>query len=479
MTEADNQYFDSKDFKNLLAFYESARNEGKPLFLDSEELTDIADYYRTQGRFHEAHEAAEYGARIHPGAMMPLSFLTREALMENNIHKAIGYARQIEDKSDSEYQFLRAEIYVAKGKTDEANILFQDYCQQHEEEEDKNDIYIEISGIYCDYGYFKMASQWLDKADDTASDAYVETLAAIVFGLGQYEEAAKLYERLIDSAPYSRFYWQALANAHCMLSNYEEAVNCYDFCLAINPNDNDSLFMKANCLFQQDNNEAACKLYEKLYLKGERNAELLVNYAYCLYCCNNPSMTLTVIKELLQMKDVPSDILMRAHTQLAFVYHDLKLYDLSFESIDTAERMSGHFPMINILKGFLLLIRGEKAEADMYFRKSLLDGETQPMTARNVIATYYKENEYELCYQAIHLVKDIFDMDKLPGLYSIMAACCWQTKRHEEMMTYLQQATRNEPQEAETYLQAFFPDGTPVCEYFTLMSNNIKGNNKT
>ena len=39
----DDDYFDSEEFKDILTAYEESVSSGAPLFLDSDDLIDIAD----------------------------------------------------------------------------------------------------------------------------------------------------------------------------------------------------------------------------------------------------------------------------------------------------------------------------------------------------------------------------------------------------------------------------------------------------
>ena len=40
----DEEYFNSDDFQQLLSSYEASVESGSPMFLDADDLVDIADY---------------------------------------------------------------------------------------------------------------------------------------------------------------------------------------------------------------------------------------------------------------------------------------------------------------------------------------------------------------------------------------------------------------------------------------------------
>ena len=58
MTERE-KYFNSTDFKNALKKYEEACSRGDKVYLESEELTDIAEYYYKSGNDSQAVEVLD------------------------------------------------------------------------------------------------------------------------------------------------------------------------------------------------------------------------------------------------------------------------------------------------------------------------------------------------------------------------------------------------------------------------------------
>ena len=77
-------YFDNKEFKQLLASYEEAQQRGESIFLDSEQLTDIAEYYHWMGRTDEALAVADDALSMFHGATGPLVLKAHIALLNDN-----------------------------------------------------------------------------------------------------------------------------------------------------------------------------------------------------------------------------------------------------------------------------------------------------------------------------------------------------------------------------------------------------------
>ena len=74
------EYFDSAEFKDLLNAYETSVNAGEPVFMDADELTDIADYYQYTEHMDEAEKAISLAMSLAPGAVAPLTYRIHEAL---------------------------------------------------------------------------------------------------------------------------------------------------------------------------------------------------------------------------------------------------------------------------------------------------------------------------------------------------------------------------------------------------------------
>lgn len=66
MTSNDNSYFESKEFKNILQQFEKSQTSGNPMFMDSDDFSDIAEYYFNQGDFKNAKKAVHVGLDIFP-----------------------------------------------------------------------------------------------------------------------------------------------------------------------------------------------------------------------------------------------------------------------------------------------------------------------------------------------------------------------------------------------------------------------------
>lgn len=159
MSYNSEDYFLSNDFHSLLKRFEENENNGGYVLLNSDELIDIAEYYHNNGNRGRASEITEKTLALYPGSAAPLLFKARIALIEeNDIAKAERYTEMIEDKSDLEYFYMKAEIMLAQGKPDNANQYLEDMFSTVSDE-DKDYFTIDSAALFIDYEYTDFAEQ--------------------------------------------------------------------------------------------------------------------------------------------------------------------------------------------------------------------------------------------------------------------------------------------------------------------------------
>jgi hypothetical protein len=75
-----NEYFESKEFKEILQQYEESVKSGERIYMDADDLADIADYYHYNNRMDEAEAAISLAMEYNPEAVGPMLYKAREAI---------------------------------------------------------------------------------------------------------------------------------------------------------------------------------------------------------------------------------------------------------------------------------------------------------------------------------------------------------------------------------------------------------------
>lgn len=254
-----------KETDELIAQYEAMINENKTVYLDAEQLTDIANQYAIERRFEDAQNAISYGFKLHPGNIDLLIEQAYLYLDTNKLQKAIQEAELITENYMPEVILLKAELMLNEGKLDAAERLFDSI----EDKEDVNTI-LDVAYLYIDMGYPDKALPWLANGLEKHKDNE-ELLSAIADCYCNGEEpktGAHFYNMLIDKNPYNPTYWLGLAKCYFADKNYNKAIEACDLALAADENFQDAHLIKAHSLFNLDNLDEAIEEY-KLSLEAK------------------------------------------------------------------------------------------------------------------------------------------------------------------------------------------------------------------
>ena len=122
-------YFEDPEFKDLLAKFEGMVENHTPTYFDAEELTDIAEYYATKGEEQKAEEVIDFALRLHPNNTDALVFKSRSLYIKGKLSEAYQVMNLIEDTSDREVKFLKADLLMEERRMEEAEIIHQELAK--------------------------------------------------------------------------------------------------------------------------------------------------------------------------------------------------------------------------------------------------------------------------------------------------------------------------------------------------------------
>ena len=260
---ADNQeYFESEDFREILEKYETSVKSGQSLYMDADDLADIADFYQYNGRMEEAENAIELALQYNPDAIGPLLYKAREALAASDFKKAREYAEHIKATDTLEALYFEGEILICEGRVEQADQLFREQLKEMMPDEQMDYVY-DVANVFSDYNIYDKAFEWMARSQGDNSEDFKELMARILFGLGKYKDSERIFNELIDSDPYSAPYWNRLAATQFMSNKIHDSITSSEYSIAINPNDTEATLNKANGLYCLGNYEEAQKYYQR------------------------------------------------------------------------------------------------------------------------------------------------------------------------------------------------------------------------
>lgn len=471
MESEDLAYFESEEFRTILNKYEESAESGHPIYMDADDLADIADYYQYNGYPEKAGDAIELALKYNPDAVGPLLYKAREALVANDFKTAEDYADRIEATDMMEALYLRGEIMICKGETETADRYFIDQMKNIMTDELMDYVY-DVANIFSDYDKHDKAFEWMARSQGDNSDSFKELMARTLFGLGKYQDSERIFNELIDHDPYSIRYWNALASAQFMREDYSAAITSSEYAIAIAPNDPESLLSKANCLYNLGNYESALS-YFKRYSEQVTDDEFGFMYqGTCLINLGHYEEAIQVLNVALENAQEDSQYLPEIYQEMAFGYSELKDPDKALYCIDQTLKLDCDHTNIEIIRGHILLANKRAREAAEAFKRALQQSDNSPRTMLRIIVSLY-DNQYTLTSYSF-LKRLLSDMkDNWNEGYSYMALCCRDLGKYEEFLKYLKKAADKNPKEAKTVLGGMFPEGLEPGEYYSYMMKKI------
>ena len=247
-----------KELQELAEQYEAAKAENKPIYLDADDLADLADWYAMHGKSEQATEVVEYGLSLHPDStplLVEQAYLFMDA---QNREQAKLVIERISEDYSSEVKVLKANILLAEGKIDEAEQLLDTI-------EDKEELanIVDVSYMYIDMGYPVKALPWLAGGSEryAEDEAYLAVTADCFHAQGLNQKAEALYNKLIDKNPYSAPYWFGLARCYFEQQLFDKAIEACDYAIVADEEFAEAYIMKGHAFYQLGNEESALENY--------------------------------------------------------------------------------------------------------------------------------------------------------------------------------------------------------------------------
>ena len=472
MKQTGDDYFDSKEFREMLDNYEESVKSGHPLFMDADDLADIADYYHFMNEPQQADEAIDYALSLYPNATQPNVFKAREALTEGDIDTARQYVEQIESKDDPDYRYMQAELLIAQDRIDEADEYLRQYFATIPPDE-YQDFVMDVSSIYMDYGVNDKAYEWIMRSKGDNSNDFMELMARTLFGLGKYKDSERIFNELLDRNPYSKRYWNALASAQFMNEDFSGSVTSSEYAIAIDPHDAESILSKANSLYSLGNYESALTYFQRYSEIMPEDEFGFLHQGTCLINLGKFAEALQVLEHAEYLTEDDSPYLPEICQEMAFAYSEMHKPESALYYIDKTLDMDCDHVNMEIIRGHILLANQNPEDAEEAFKEAMRMSDNSPRTMLRIIVSLYDNRYIKTSYI---LLKNFFRHmeDNWSEGYSYMALCCMDMKKTDEFLSYLKIATDRNPKEAKTVLGCYFPEDMVPQDYYEYMSNKLK-----
>lgn len=257
-----------RELMELAERFEAARSDKKSIYMDAEDLADLAEWYSRRNRFEDAAEAIDCGLKLHPGNTSLLVEQVYLHLDQFDLRKAQKAARQItEERPD--VTILRARLLVEEGRKKDAELMLDTLEDKYSKEN-----IIDVAYMYLDAGQRQQALDWLSHWHwDIDDPEYCAIMADNLLDLQNYQEALIYYNKLIDRNPYHPQYWIGVARCHLGMGQYDKTIDACDYALLADEDLGDAYLLKGYSFLELGNRDKAFDCYkEAIRCKAISNA---------------------------------------------------------------------------------------------------------------------------------------------------------------------------------------------------------------
>ncbi len=262
----DKGYFESPEFRELLAKYENSLKLGISSYFGIDEFVDLLSYYLSIDKSEEATAVLEASKRLHPTAQENIKMGIRLMLYSDEASKAIELFKELKYIDEVEKLTIKAEIMVALRNFKEAHDIAIELLQKSTPGQES--VYEGLE-ILLDCGFAHDALEICETALKAAPQqiSLYEVKAECLIELQRINEAVRIYNDLLDNNSYSTFYWEQLGHIYYMTGKFGKSLECFEYESAINEEIEYAYMMQAYCYYHLHDYKAAKELFKRMAKK--------------------------------------------------------------------------------------------------------------------------------------------------------------------------------------------------------------------
>ena len=456
-------YFEDPEFKEALAKYEGMVENHTPAYFEADELIDIAEYYTLTGRHKDADQAIELTLRLHPENTDALIFRIRSLMLQGRKEEAQTVAQLISNSTDRECRFLQAEMLISENRIEEADEIFKQVAIDEDYDLDTLlDILLEYirahqetyteQWIDCLHAHFDM--QTLPKTNQRLLDILCD-----YYSMSRRPDLAIPYLHMaLDKHPYSIRYWNMLGRCHLRQDQYEETHEAFDFSLAIDDENEETLTLKGMAYQQAMQLEKACECYIRLANVSENKTRAYLALAQLYIEMREHASAISYIEKLINQKSGLSKYeRAELHSDTALCHAYLGHTEEGYKQIEQALKMEENDPDMHIVAGRFFVIVAQKSEDSEEKEKNLRNAEEQFAHALELTpkeeqsdalfrigSVYFDEHNYEYANQYFEQINKEFPEDA-NDTYLLLAYGYYQLQKSVPFMHYLAKINKEVP----------------------------------
>ena len=300
-------YFEDPEFKEALAKYEGMVESHTPAYFEADELIDIAEYYASKGRHKDADKAIDLAIQLHPDNTDALIFRARSLMLLGKKEEAQMVMQLINNPADREFRFLQADLLIEEEHMEEADEILQQLAM---DEEYELDTLLDIILNYVDVNQKEYAKKWIDclfahfdmQTLPETNQRLRDVLCDYYSTFNKPDLAIPYLNMTLNEFPYSVQHWNELGKCYLQQEQYENAHEAFDFALAIDENNTETLTLKAFLYSQTANIKESINYYLRLEKATEKKPPVYMALAGLHFEMKDYETAMKYTQKLLKQK---------------------------------------------------------------------------------------------------------------------------------------------------------------------------------
>ncbi len=269
--------------RELINRFEESLSTGQYIFLDTEELEDIIQYYFSRPDFKSAEAAIQLALTRYPTDEVFLIYKAQNLNYTNQPEKALELLVSLEEKGmeNADIHLTKAAIYSSQKEHQSAIREYQKAMKQTRE--NRGELYAEIAFEYESISQFDTASDYLMKAYRTMplDESLLYEIGYCCDLAGLHDKAVQFFESVLDESPYNYVAWFNLGLVYSAMELFEKAIEAFEYAIAIEPKFIPAYYSKANVLESMELFAQAIVTYKQIFDYEQPEAIALYYIADC------------------------------------------------------------------------------------------------------------------------------------------------------------------------------------------------------
>ena len=285
----EQEFFEDENFLESVNRFENMLKNNTKEYFDVDEFENIIDYYLFKNNPKNASEVSDIAYSQHPDSIIIQLKRSQVLIDTGRPTEAINILKRLElIETNIEIFLLKGSAYNILGMTKEAIRNFEIGLTMHEE--DNAELLYKIAQAFQHTNKFKIALGYLKLAYESNSQDLnvLYDLAFCYERVGTTEKSILFYEKYLDLEPFSQYAWYNLGINYNNNEQYIEAVDAYDFAIAIDDKYSSAYFNKANTLANSEMYEEAIEAYKEFISLNENYAQAHFYIGECYDKLDNP-----------------------------------------------------------------------------------------------------------------------------------------------------------------------------------------------